>query len=145
MMNKRTRLHPHASNVLEFRYHHIRQILGRFRLVGCFMNQDWSVDDIHSLVESPVEVVTLSLRYDLVDKQFGNGGIMKHSWLYGCKFPLEFAVECVFGACLYFEKRGVVPRDLAEVRKRVLNEKSEYLSISSEAIRWLESGLNRLY
>jgi len=138
------RLHPYASNILEFRYRHICQLLSRFRLFMCFRNQDSSVGDISTLVQPAVDVVALSLQYGATENESRNHAAIKHSWLYGCKFPFEYGVECVFKACLYFEERGFVPVGLTDLRKRILSEQSRYLPISSQALRWLESGSNKV-
>jgi len=125
---------------MEFRYHHIRQILGRFRIHGYFKRQVSSVDDINSVLRSSFEVVTSSLQYGSMDNYFGNGKKINPAWLYACKFPFEFAVDSILGACLYFEKQGMALRDLAELRERILTEQSSYLPLSLEAIRWLKAG-----
>lgn len=138
------RLHPYASNILEFRYHHISQLLARFRLFVCFRNQDSSVGDIPTLVQSAVNVVTLSLQYGATENESRTGGAIKYSWLYGCKFPFEYGVECVFKACLFFHEQGFPHVGLTELRKRILCEQSRYLPITSQALRWLESGSNKV-
>jgi len=140
--NKKSTLHVDAANIMEFRYHHICQLLGRFRLFIYFSSQYSSIDNILALAQSPINVVTLSLQYGSSD----NGSDeTKYTWLYGCKFPFEYAVECVFKACLYFVDRHVPAVGLTELRQRVLTEQSSYLPISSEARRWLEAGFNGFY
>lgn len=134
-----------AANVMEFRYHHIRQILGRYRLHGCFKRHDSSINDINSLIQSSLEVVNSSLRYGSIDNLFGSGENVNHAWLYACKFPFEHAVDGIFGTCLYFEKQGIARVDLAGLRKRILTEQSSYLPLSSAAIRWLEAGFSTVY
>ena len=131
--------------ILEYRYHHIRQILGRFRLYFCLHVQvSPDNDQIETLLQSPITVIDLSLQYSALGIYLVDGMGEKHAWLYGCKFPFEFAVDCLFKACLYFEERRSVPRDLVRVRERVLRERSSYLPMSPHAILWLEGGLNRV-
>jgi hypothetical protein len=67
--------------------------------------------------------------------------ISGRSWLYGCKFHYEWAVERVFGAGSYFAERGSVPAWLEEIQVRVLGEQSIYLRSSQPGREWLESGL----
>lgn len=146
-------LHPDLVQFLEFRYHHLLNILSAYPLRVRLNCPNPCFDDVEPYLQSAIKVVTWSLNYSAaalrsIQLNQGHGNANKSelpvsfSWLCACKFHFEFAVDCILGVCSYFEKRGFAPEYLKGIRTRILHQQSIYTPISHNGLCWLESGLS---